>query len=336
VSADTTTDELLSQALAAVPTGTWLSSGYTFEPVSGGTQATVWHGCPGSGADLPEVAVRLTPKPAALISRIAALINSVDGVECPHTLAVATLHTSNRTWTVHVCTWIGKGAAARSDPYGLGQDIARLHLQLSASGEDFTDRQLSFERGLIPSPEQELPAWYVARHLWRDRVLPQFAGHADQMPAQPIHGDLHWDNVVTADGGYGFIDFDKLMNASRAFDLAKLIATGFFRVGEKNDPVRFQRSRATDLLAGYQSISRLGEAELTAIEGFAVILNEEIARLGYTYDVPAYQQQAHAVGEWWTKRRRRDRHNPLGLRPSGPSGQHRTPAEQLAFFIDDL
>lgn len=328
-------DELLSQALAAVSSSAaWSGSGYAFEPVGGGTQATVWHGHP-ADAGQPEVALRLTPKPAPLIGRIASLVNRVEGVQCPRTLSVGTLRSADRTWTVQVCTWIGKGTADRSNPYGLGQDIARLHQQLATGGQAFTDRQLSFERGPVPSPEQELPAWYVARYLWRDRVLPQFAGLAGQTPAQPIHGDLHWDNVVAVDGGYGFIDFDKLMHASPTFDLAKLIATGFFRVGEKDDPVRFQRSRAAELLAGYQSISPLREAELTAIEGFAVVLNEEIARLGYTYDVTAYQQQADAVGEWWTKRRRRDRHNPLGLRSAQPEAQAGTSAEQLALCIDD-
>jgi Ser/Thr protein kinase RdoA (MazF antagonist) len=145
---------------------------------------------------------------------------------------------------------------------------------------------------------------------------------------------------VAADGGNGFIDFDKLMHASPTFDLAKLISTGFFRIAGKDEPARFHRSQATDLLAGYQSVSPLQDAELAAVEGFAVILNEEIARLGYTYDVTAYQHQADAVGEWWTRRRRRDRHNPLGLRApaeiAGPGEHAAGPGEQLAFFIDDL
>jgi hypothetical protein len=348
VSAQAPTGDLLGPALAAARPSSWSAGRYSFTPVASGTQASVWRGVP-DGAGLPQVAVRLTPKPAALIERIASLVDGVEVVCCPRTLAVASLQAGERIWTVQVCTWIGTGAADRGAPYRLGQDIAALHQQLAAGGYDFTDRKLSFERGPIPSVDQELPAWYVARYLWRDRVLPQFAGNADRLPRQPIHGDLHWANVVGTGGGFGFIDFDKLMHASRAFDLAKLIATGFFHIGEKDNSgagggVRFQRGRASDLLAGYESVSPLRADEVAAIEGFAVILNEEIARLGHAYDVPAYQEQADAVGGWWTRRRRRDPHNPLGLRPADASPQ-RSPAgpphgevvsEQLALAIDDL
>lgn len=326
-------DQLLREALSAVRDTSWSGDHYVFSPVTGGTQATVWRGrC--DLPHLPEVAVRLTPKPAALIDRIGSLVNRVEGVVCPQTLAVATLETGGRTWTVHVCTWIGKGAASWSDPFGLGQAIARLHEQLACGGQDFTDRGLSFEPSPVPAADDvaQLPAWFVARHLWRDRVLPQFAEQGARLPVQPIHGDMHGDNVVSADGGFGFIDFDKLMHAPRAFDLAKLIATGFFKV-QGGEPVKFLQSRAMDLIDGYRSVQPLQYAELVAIEGFAVILNSEIARLGIAYDVASYREQADAVGSWWTKRRRYRPGNPLGIRRPDPA--HASPwAQQLAFFPD--
>src|SRR5262249_23159193 len=280
--------------------------------VRGGTRASVGRGGPAS--DGPAVAVRLTPKPAALIRRIADLVDRIEGIECPHTLAVGTLETGGRTGTVHVCTWIGNGPADIRDPNRLGKDIARLHQQLARGGEDFIDRGLSFERGPVPPAEQELPDWFVARHVWRDRIHPMFAG-SGAGTAQPIHGDMHWDNLVAGtNGGFGFIDFDKLMHASPAFDLAKLFATGFFQVNPKTQRVRFRASRAMDLLAGYQSIRPLTSAEITAIEGFALVLNEQTAVLGERFDVAAYRQQARAVGGWWTRRRQRGRTDPLGLR----------------------
>ncbi|MFK0047856.1 phosphotransferase enzyme family protein [Streptomyces sp. NPDC090741] len=310
---DSASEQLLSDALACV-SSTWHAADYRFEPVAGGTMAAVWRGVSAS-SQAPEVAVRLTPKPAALIGRIAGLVDGVDGVECPQTLAVATVETRGGPQTVHVCTWIGKGGADRSDPYGLGQDLARLHAELARpDAGDFTDRRLTFERGPVPSPDQELPHWYVARHLWRDRILPRLAQDLASLRPQPIHGDLHWDNVVAGSGGgrFGFIDFDKVMHAPPVFDLAKLLATGFFVL--QGERARYQQARAADLLAGYRSIRPLEEAEVAAIEGFVVILNGEIARLGYAYDVPAYQAQANAVGAWWTTRRRQRPQDPLGLR----------------------
>lgn len=338
----------LDQALAAVASD-FSGAGYRFEPITGGTMATVWRGRP-DGTGRPEVAVRLTPKPAALISRIATLVDAVEAVTCPRTLAVRSAEVGGRTWTVHVCTWIGKGAADKADPRGLGRDIALLHRELAAAGgEQFTDRHLSFERGRPPetqleaepgpeawfAPEQQLPAWYVARHLWRDRILPRFADPAALAgAAQPIHGDLHWDNVVADDGAHGFIDFDKVMHAPRVFDLAKLIATGFFRTDGAT--ARFQVSRAVELVAGYRAVLPLAPAEISALEGFAVILNEQTALLGDNYGVEKYQLQAAAVGGWWARRRKRAPGDPLGLRAQTRQAPPVAPAipEQPALFTE--
>ncbi|MFG1928806.1 phosphotransferase enzyme family protein [Cryptosporangium sp. NPDC048952] len=330
-------DQLLREALATVAGQGWSSAPYRFSAIGGGTQANVWRGHP-TRPDAPEVAVRLTPKPAELIGRIAGLVNAIDSLERPETLAVASLEsTTGRRGTVHVCTWIGAGSANRRDPHGLGQAIARLHDEMARGGTEFADRRLSFERGPIPAADQELPAWFVARHLWRDRILPRFVdADSSALRMQPIHGDLHFDNVVTGSGGaaFGFIDFDKLMFAPPVFDLAKLLATGFFRVVGETGSVRFQRTHAIELLGGYQSIRPLTDAEIAAIEGFAVILNEEIARLGHVYDVAGYRAQADAVGGWWSNRRRRNPSDPLGIRTAtaSPDPRATTTPEQLTFL----
>ncbi|MEO3795843.1 hypothetical protein ABGB14_37040 [Nonomuraea sp. B10E15] len=102
----------------------------------------------------------------------------------------------DRVWTVHVCA--RKGAAARGSPYGLEQHIAHMHQQLARhGGVTFEDRTLSFQPGPVPDEGQELPAWYVARRLWREQLYPDAAIQDERLRRQPIHGDLHWDNIVT-------------------------------------------------------------------------------------------------------------------------------------------
>jgi len=325
-------DELLAQAVASLGGSCAEVGCYTFAGVGGGTQATVWKGTP-TRPKQPAVALRLTPKPLELITRIASLINGVRSVECPKTLATGQLSVDGRTWTVHLCTWIGHPARRAPDMHLLGRHIALLHRELDQSQADFSDRRLSFERIPDPPTDQQLPAWYVARHLWRDRIFAWLSSCTQQMSNQPIHGDLHWDNVVTTHDGFGFIDFDKLMWAPPVFDLAKLIATAFFRIG--ND-VRFQTRRAADLLDGYNSVRSLSDAEVAAIEGLAVMLNEETARLGVQYNIEKYRLHADGVASWWISRRRRTRTDPLGIR-----GRSAVPAfaadqrSQLSLWTDE-
>jgi Ser/Thr protein kinase RdoA (MazF antagonist) len=323
--------ELLRRALATTAGQGFNPADYdVFLPVGGGTQATVWRGhaiAPG----VPDVAVRLTPKPELLIARIAAQTNKLTAVPVPRTLAVARLITGTRIWTVQVCTWIGNCPANPADTYRLGQDIARLHRALAEATDQFTDRPLSFDHSLAPATDQELPVWHVARQLWRHHTV--FARAQEHLRMQPIHGDLHAENIVACGNGHGFIDFDKVMCASRAFDLAKLITTACFTLAPGSDGgidgidgtpparARFQQRRAADLLAGYQSIQPLTEGELTAIEGFSVLLNAETARLGILLGNQRYRTTADAIGAWWINRHRYRRSNPLGIHPTipGPS-----------------
>ncbi|MGH8900434.1 MAG: phosphotransferase enzyme family protein [Egibacteraceae bacterium] len=219
-----------------------------------------------------------------------------------------------RTFTVQVCTWIGSPIYPMSDMRLLGRCLASLHTELQRSSQDFSDRQLSFERAEPPastSMDQELPPWYVARHIWRERILAWLHLQAGHLPSQPIHGDMHWANIVPTAGGFGFIDFDKVMFAPPVFDLAKLIATGFFAIGSQ---VRFRARRAAKVLEGYNEVRRLSEKELAALEGLALLLNEETARLGTVYGVDEYRDRAAAVANWWIARRRRRVGNPLGIR----------------------
>ncbi|MGH3901296.1 MAG: phosphotransferase enzyme family protein [Pseudonocardiaceae bacterium] len=303
-------DDLLSRALASLGSSGIDVGCYEFSGVGGGTQATVWKGIP-QQAGRPVVALRLTPKPLELIRRIASLVNGLQTVECPKTLSTGQVNADGRTWTSHLCTWIGTGTRGAADMRQLGKDIARLHQELSRSEADFSDRRLTFERSPLPPMDHELPAWYVARHMWRDRIYAWLSTHTYTTSCQPIHGDMHRDNVVPTTDGFGFIDFDKLMFAPPVFDLAKLIATGFFRLGLD---VRFQTRRTAELLEGYNSIRSLSDVEVVAIEGLAVILNEETARLGMLYDVEKYRKNAEEVASWWISRRKRARTDPLGIR----------------------
>jgi Ser/Thr protein kinase RdoA (MazF antagonist) len=159
--------------------------------------------------------------------------------------------------------------------------------------------------------EHELPPWYIAQHMWRERIMTWMDLLAQTLPVQPIHGDMHWANIVPAGCGFGFIDFDKVMWAPPVFDLAKLIATGCFELGTK---ARFQRQRVARLVEGYASVRTLSHNEASALEGLALLLNEETARIGMAYDVDGYRVQADTVASWWITRRRRQGADPLGIR----------------------
>jgi Ser/Thr protein kinase RdoA (MazF antagonist) len=271
-----------------------------------------------SGAEFPAaqplIAVRLTPRPLELIQRIATAVDGIRAVECPQTLGTGSIEVDGRALTVQVCTWIGLPAAARPDMHRLGSCLAALHCELQASGQDFSDRRLSFERAELPASGdsgQELPPWYIAGHLWRQQIMAWLHLQAQVLPAQPIHGDMHWANIVATSAGFGFIDFDKVMCAPPVFDLAKLIATGCFEVGAR---VRFRQQWVARLLEGYAARRSLTKAEGAALEGLALLLNEETARIGMVYGAETYRDQAAAVGCWWIARRRRRATDPLGIR----------------------
>lgn len=303
-------DQQLRQALDCLADKAIDVDGYTFTPAAGAMQAAVWKGV-ARWDEKPAMALRLTPKPLGLIRRIATLVDGVQSVTCPTTVAIERMHADGCTLTLHLCTWIGIGEPRRADAYLLGEHLARLHLDLARSSVDVTDRRLNFERSAEPSQEQQLPTWYVARHLWRDRISAWLSTQTERMASQPIHGDMHWGNVVATTTGFGFIDFDKVMFAPPVFDLAKLIATGMFRGGEH---VRLQARKTTQLLEGYESVRALSDAELVALEGLAVLLNEETARLGTIHDIDSYRHSADAIASWWIARRRRTRIDPLGIR----------------------
>lgn len=296
-------EELLRTALECVG-GQWRATGYRFVPVGAGTQAAVWHGRP-QDPGRPEVALRLTSKPAELVARIGRLTEAVTGVERPATLAVAELRAPDVPPTVHVCTWVGSGPADRGDPYRAGRALALLHNGLALSAVDLSDRPLRFA-GEPPAG----PAG-AARELWPDRVR-LVLGSGRRLPAQSVHGDMHWDNIVAGrHGGVGFIDFDKAMLAPPAFDLAKLLATGFFRV--EGSTARFDRAGAGRLLAGYLAGRPVEGPWAAALEGFAILVNEQTAALGDQLGLAGYRRQAAAVGAWWTGPGR-DREDPLGVR----------------------
>lgn len=304
--------ELLGKALLSLESNPVGLDSYVFADVSGATQATVWRAF---GADAgPDLALRLTPKPQELVDRIAELVNGVAGVECPRTLATSTLDDGDQSWTVQLCTWIGVGAPAQPDMRRLGEQLASLHAAMADTTVDVTDRPLSFDPVLRPPADADPPSWYVAYHLWRRQIFAWLDVQAPRMLPQPIHGDMHWGNVVaTDDGSFGFIDFDKVMYAPAIFDLAKLIATGMFQSGKK---ARFQLAKAQALVEGYQSVRRLSDDELQALEGLALLLNVQTARIGTLHGVEDYQRAADAIGCWWINRRRRSRIDPFGLRPA--------------------
>ena len=337
-------DPLLDAALALLKDAAADLDEYAWTPAPGATQATVWHGVsrdPAAG----DLALRLTPKPAKLIQRIGDLVDEVTSVPCPRTLAVDELDAGGGTRTVHLCTWIGTGRPRRDKAWLLGRQVALLHQDLASSDRDFSDRPLSFDRIWEVPADQALPTSYVAAHVWRDRVYAWLSAQTAQMATQPIHGDLHWGNVVGDDdhkpdtldededgAGFGFIDFDKVMKGPRVFDLAKLLATGMFVSGNQT---RFQVRKATQLLEGYETVTALSPAELVVLEGLAILLNEQTALLGARYDIEDYRTAADGVARWWIARRRRNPADPLGIRAARKPAVGPTAAAPEPLWPDD-
>jgi fructosamine-3-kinase len=321
------TDDLLNQVLGGLARAGVDLEGYRFSVAAGTTQATVWKGT-SPRSDRPDVAVRLTPKPVDLLRRIAVLIDGVRSVECPRTLALEQILINGETWSVHLCTWIGLGAADVADLRLLGEHLARLHRDMALAEADFTDRRLSFGPSPVPDSARHRPAWAIAQDVWADRIVAWTSLSAQDDALQPIHGDLHRGNLVAAPGGFAFIDFDKVMFAPTVFDLAKLIATSLFQPGKRT---RFQARKAADLLAGYTSVRPLNDAELTALEGLVILANAETARWGNVHERQAHRDNAEAIGSWWITRRETHGDDPLGIRtnrrPSPPSSP-RTVTEQ--------
>ncbi len=260
--------------------------------------------------------MRLTPKPAELLRRIATLVDGVGAVECPRTLAIGQVLVDGRVWSVHLCSWIGGGPADLSDMRRLGQYLARLHHDMATSAVDVTDRRLSFEPSPSRPSAQGAPAWAVTQSVWADRTLAWNSIRFQDFALQPVHGDLHLGNIVTVPDGFGYIDFDKVMFAPAVFDLAKLIATSMFLPGV---PVRFQVGKTADLLAGYTSVRSLTDRELTVLEGLAILVNTETGRGGAVHHLGDRQRSAEAIGAWWISRRRSHRDDPLGIRTERPT-----------------
>ncbi len=108
------------------------------------------------------------------------------------------------------------------------------------------------------------------------------------------------------------------MLAPPAFDLAKLLATGFFQV--EGGMARFDRVGAARLLAGYLAERPLDRGGPAALEGYAILVNEQAAVLGDQLGLPGYRRQAAAVGAWWTGPGR-DRGDPLGVRAAAQAAR---------------
>ena len=232
------------------------------------------------------------------------------------------MEVNGQAWTVHVCTWVGTEDPPVADTRVIGQALASLHVELECLNYDFSDRPLTLHHvgpppamgGLDDAP----PTWYVASYVWRVRILAWAHIHAKALPKQLIHGDMHLANIVATGEGVGFIDFDKVMWAPAVFDLAKLIVSGFFVFGNR---AHLRHRGLTRLLDGYTDVRGLSGNEVGALEGLALLLNEETARLGRDHDIKEYRDQALAVGGWWVARARRGKVDPFGVR------QRRRPPE---------
>ena len=141
-------DQLLRQALDCLIDARVDLDGYTFSPAAGATQATVWKGV-AKDDEQPTVALRLTPKPLELIRRIATLVDGVQSVVCPTTAATGRLQVGERTWTVHLCTWIGIGAPHKADMRLLGEHLPTRSIRRRPSLTALTGTEPAMKIGII-------------------------------------------------------------------------------------------------------------------------------------------------------------------------------------------
>jgi Ser/Thr protein kinase RdoA (MazF antagonist) len=221
----------------------------------------------------------------------------------------------------------GENATAAAGGRAVGRAVARLHRSLRGLEGSFPDRPLKLDcyggyrdqfRSLgvdAGSMRAMVERHQVALTTW-DRF---YEAH---LPRQLLHGDLHEGNVILDDTGACLIDFDKMMVGPRIFDLAKFIATSCFLA---NTEARLARRKVEGLMAGYQEVDRLTDAERASIGPLCMIVNAENALYGFASERREVIHRAEAVGRWWARRSGRGKLHSLSRRR--PSVAH-----QLALF----
>lgn len=146
----------------------------------------------------------------------------------------------------------------------IGAALARLHQataaldeSLYADDEPYADQLLGWA---LPRAKEALPASFPADYADRVEAL-------QSLPAALVHRDPNPSNLIDGENGMGFIDFDLSRRCVRIFDPC-YTATAVLSETFERDELPWRENwplfcRA--LLAGYDSVSPLNEAEWAAV-----------------------------------------------------------------------
>ena len=167
-------------------------------------------------------------------------------------------------YRLRVVTWVD-GAPLESQPLdvAIARDLGAALARLDRAFDGFShpgehpvllwDLQRAAElRSLLSCIDDSGIRARVARVIddFKNRVRPAMAG----LRTQVIHGDPNPGNVLSSDGGIGFIDFGDSLRAPLVFDVA--IAASYLRTGESN-PLQF----IVPFAAAYHAVMPLDSLE---------------------------------------------------------------------------
>jgi homoserine kinase type II len=180
-------------------------------------------------------------------------------------------------------------------PYIRGQVLKDLN-----EGQVYQAGTALAELHEIPAP-QYLPAQHVYVEKFYPKVMEQEFGQVyrewarkrhrnilenlpAKLPVGLVHGDLFCDNLLFEDGNFkAILDFEEVSRIYKVFDLGMAI------VGICTEDTEIMVDKARALVAGYQDIRLLAEAEVDSLQDFiewAAVLTSVWRFWKYKIDMP--------------------------------------------------
>ncbi len=163
-----------------------------------------------------------------------------------------------------------------SSLYSLGKIQANLHLLKPPEGlkSNFSMGNTLFEK--LFSIADETHGWSDFLNMLKAESILLTENIGQDLPKGIIHGDLFSDNVIgTEDKVKSLLDFEEMCYDVLAFDLV-MTFVGFG--WENGHPVS---ERWNSLLAGYQSVRKLNEAEINSLSDLHRLATLSIAAWRY-------------------------------------------------------
>ncbi|MBT3669616.1 MAG: phosphotransferase [Chloroflexi bacterium] len=171
--------------------------------------------------------------------------------------------------------WI-QGGNLRENPIQdylpIGESLAILH---KIPAPSFLSREHPF--GIIEMPKSlghgidpGYEIWLQDKIAYINKYLPS------SLPKCFIHGDLFDDNILVDQREFiSIIDFEDSCKYFRAYDLGSILFGVCIEKGKLN------KSRASQILKGYQKISKLKSEEIDAIQFFTIYAGAAISAWHY-------------------------------------------------------